>query len=89
MTVLHDAVHTAQKTYNCDTLHLWQRCGYGEHDVDESDWKIVQDAVAADWKIVPGQKYRKVVYVDGGVLCTYRGGKEMDDLCGRLDLFDE
>lgn len=89
MIVLHDAVHTAVKYYECDTYPLWDRCGFDQTDVSAADWQIVQAAMAKDWRIEPGDKYRKVIYVDGGEFVTYRAWIEMDDLCQRLDLFDE
>ncbi len=89
MIVLRDTTQTARKHYPCDACQQWDRSGYGENDVSIADWLIVQRARADKWKIMPGMQYRKVTYLDGGELMTYRARLDMDALCYRNDLFDE
>lgn len=89
MQVLRDEIVAARKHYHCDACHAWLQSNYGQQDVSADDWLVVQGAGADRWKIMPGQKYRKVTYRDGGELLTYRGRLDMDALCLRHDLFDK
>lgn len=86
--VLSDKVHVARKVYDCEARHWWEMAGLSDCDVSPEDWQIAQAAIAKNWRISPGEKYRRVVYVDGGKLVVYRASVEMEDLCCRLDLFD-
>ena len=89
MYVLSDKICTAYKSYDCDTRALWERAGFSKDDVKPHDWHIAQTAIKNGWVIEIGDKYRKVVYVEDGKLRVYRGALLMDDVCQRLDLFDE
>lgn len=87
--VLADNVHTARKAYDCEARYWWEMAGLSECDVEPEDWAIAQAAIANNWRIKPGDRYRRVVYVDGGKLITYRAEIGMESLCQRLGLFDD
>jgi hypothetical protein len=65
------------------------RSGYGQVDFDPDDWQKIEAAGADGDKILPGSKYRKVVYTDGGELRTYRARLEIDAVCEKYEMFDE
>ena len=89
MRILSDKIQRAKKSYPCDASHTWLDSSYRQIDVSADDWLIVQGAKADKWKIIAGQEYRKVVYIYGGDLMTYRARLDMDSLCTRLKFFDE
>jgi hypothetical protein len=89
MTPLKDTTQCATKLYACDACAAWHRSGYGQQDVSADDWLIIEGAQADKWKIRRGEKYRKLVYKDGGDLVTYRARLDMDALAMRLELFEE
>ena len=89
MRVLWDTTHVARKAYRCDACDIWCRSGFGERDVSADDWLVAQGCEADRWKIRRGQRYRRVVYVDGRRLVNYRGRLDMDDLCERHNLFGD
>lgn len=88
MEIISDTIQTANKFYTCDACRQFLNSNYGQADVSADDWLIVQGAEADRWKIRAGQKYRKIVYKDGGFV-TYRGRIDMDSLCARNELFEE
>lgn len=88
--VLSDKIVTARKHYLCNASEQWWRSGYSIDDCDTSDQKQIVEAAKADkWKILPGQKYRKVTGIHEGELCTYRARCGMDSVCLELGLFDD
>ena len=87
MNIIRESEQVAKKFYNCDACHIWDNSGYGQKDVTPDDWLIVEACKADKWKIVPCQKYLKVIYDDGG-LTTYRARIDMDNLCHRLGFFE-
>lgn len=88
--VLDDGLHVTRRAYDCDQArYWWEMAGLSECDVEPGDWATVQAAIAKNWRIEPGDRYRRVVYVDGGKLVTYRAGLDMENLCQRLGLFDD
>jgi hypothetical protein len=89
MTPIKDTTQYASKLYPCDACAAWHRSGYGQQDVSEDDWLIIEGAKADKWKILKGEQYRKIVYKDGGEFVTYRARIDMDALCLRLKLFDD
>jgi len=88
MTNLSETKQVARKTYRCDACEVWRNSSYSEKDVSPDDWLIVQACEADNWKIVVGQEYLKVVYVDDGIT-TYRARLDMHNLCNRLGFFDD
>lgn len=74
---LWDTVQTAKKHYNCDACATWLNSNYGPQDVSVGEWLVVQGAKADGYKILPGRKYRKIVYSDDGILVTYRERLDM------------
>lgn len=89
MTPIRAVWQIASKDYACDACAAWQRSGYGQQDVSTDDWLIIEGAQADKWKIRRGEKYRKLVYKDGGEFVTYRARIDMDALAMRLELFEE
>ena len=89
MTKLKDTTQYATKFDSCDACAAWHRSGYGQQDVSTDDLLIIEGAQADKWKIRRGEKYRKLVYKDGGEFVTYRARIDMDALAMRLELFEE
>ncbi len=89
MTPIRAVWQIASKDYACDACAAWHRSGYGQQDVSTDDWLIIEGAQADKWKIRRGEKYRKIVYKDGGEFVTYRARIDMDALAMRLELFEE
>lgn len=78
----------AKKEYHCDASAVFHNGSCAEDLPDED----VQGYVAAQldgFKILPGQRYIKHVYKDGGELCTYRGRPDMDAICTKHQLWEE
>lgn len=87
--VLRDEIRTARKFYDCDASEMWRSYG-PPRDTVTADERLVLEGVEADkWKIRPGQRYRCVVFRDGGELVTQRARLDMDALCQRHDLYDD
>lgn len=89
MTPIIAVWQIASKDYDCDACAAWHRSGYGQQDVSTDDWRIIKGAQADKWKIRRGDKYRRLVYKDGGEFVTYRARIDMDALAMRLELFEE
>jgi hypothetical protein len=90
MQILRDETITARKIYHCDACRIFDNSGIGEDDLESSDdWLIYKLAEVEEFKIHPGQKYRKCVYKDGGEIITYRGREDMDSLCQKYELFED
>lgn len=86
--IIRSQILTARKTYNCDACYWWDRCNMSENDC-ETDMQrhIVRESEKDGWKILPGQKYRKVVGIHDGKIATCRVRLDMDDLCTELDVY--
>lgn len=79
--ILSDELVTAKKHYLCDASRQWLQSGYVTADCDTDDqMKSVLAAEADNWRILPGQKYRKCKGVNDGRFCTYRARIDMDAL---------
>lgn len=89
MKLISDTVHTARKTYICDACIAFFNVGIELSELHPDDRLVVADAQADGCRILPGQRYRKAVYVDGGEIVTYRARLSMDALCNDLELFEE
>jgi len=88
--ILSDKIHTARKKYRCDASGCWIYSGYELQDCVTSDQRLHVEAAQADgWKILPGQKYRKIVRIWEGDFYTYRGRIGMDAVCNELELWPE
>lgn len=88
MTIIRQTLPHARKSYPCDACAAFCRSGLGDDDLTFDDLLIVQAARADRWRILPNRQYVKLIYRDDG-LQTYRARPDMDDLCHRLELFDE
>lgn len=88
--VLSDAIVTARKHYPCDASHWWIRSGYTLADCDNDDQRLIVEAAIADnFKILPGQAYRKATGVQDGEIVTYRARIGMDSVIRALELVDD
>lgn len=78
----------AQKEYWCDASAVFLNVSSADYLPDED----IPGYVAAQmdgFKILPGQRYIKHVYRDGGELRTYRGRPDMDSICSKHHLWEE
>jgi hypothetical protein len=89
MRVLSDRTVKARKHHTCDASFAFNRAGLAKKDIDAEDWPVIERANTEGWKILPGQEYRNLTYVDGGELVTYKARLEMDAICQKYGLFDE
>lgn len=87
--ILTDENVTARKDYPCDACWLWLDSGWALSDISEVDRTVIRAAKADGWKILAGQKYRRVVYREGGTLRTYRARPDVDSLVQWYDMGDE
>ena len=87
--VVSDKIVCARKPHRCHASDWWDNLGMALTDCQTDDQRqIVQAAQADKWRILPGQSYRKIVYVEDGAVRTYRARVGMDSVCRELDLFD-
>lgn len=87
---LSDEIVTAMRGYRCNASDRWIRSGYTVADCDNDEQRlIVNEAEADNWKILQGQKYRKVVGIYEGRFCIYKARIGMDALCDELGMWDE
>jgi hypothetical protein len=88
--VLTDELVQARKHYLCDACYHWLQSGYELNDCTTSKQRLIVEAAEADnWKILPGQKYRKVTGIWEGELTTYRARPGMQSVIEQLGLCDE
>lgn len=86
--VLTDKIVLARKHYKCDACEEWNRAGYTLRDCATNEQRLIVQAAEADrWRILPGQRYRKVVGIFERDLCTYRARPGMDTVCRELGLW--
>ena len=66
------------------------RSGYGLDDCETSEQRLIVEAAQADkWRILPGQKYLKVVRIWEGALTTYRARPGMQTVLRELGLDED
>ena len=88
--VLTDKLVQARKHYDCDACYWWGRSGYGLDDCETSEQRLIVEAAQADkWRILPGQKYRRIKGVFEGALTTYRARPGMQSVIEELKLCDD
>ena len=88
MGVINGRILQAKKGYPCDACAVWDNMGMALEDCQTDEQReIVKDAQADGWRILPGHLYLKTVYVEDGVVRTYRARPGMDSVCCDLDLF--
>lgn len=88
-TVLSDDICKARKVYRCDASQVFQEQRPGPQELNDADWSIVAAAEAEGFLVAPGQRYRRVVYLDCGELRTFRARLDMDELMLRNELYAE
>ena len=88
MGVISERIVQAKKGYPCGACAVWDDMGMSLEDCQTDDQREIVKAAQADgWRILPGQLYRKLIYVEDGVVRTYRARPGMDSVCHDLDLF--
>lgn len=88
--VLADDLVQARKHYECDACYWWDRAGYSLDDCETSEQRLIVEAAQADkWRILPGQKYRRIKGVFEGALTTYRARPGMQSVIEQLKLCDD
>lgn len=89
-TLLRNKNQIARKRYKCDACLEWLRSGYTEDDCDTAEQrKIIRDAYEDKWCILPGQEYKKIVFVEWGEFYVLRYRLDMLALIEELDMWDE
>lgn len=87
---LSDKCVIAKKHYPCDACERWRLLGYTVADCETEEQKLaVKFAEIDGWRILPGQRYRRVTGIHEGELCTYRARIDMDAVCLDLDLWGD
>jgi hypothetical protein len=89
MTVLSDKIRTARKDHRCDAADLLQEHLSLGDMVDDRDLERYESVMADGLKILKGQKYRDVTYIDGGDPCRWREGFTAGELCHKYEMYDE
>jgi len=88
--ILSDELVVAKKHHLCDASQKWLRSGYEGSDCDTGDQrKAVLAAEADNWRILPGQKYRKCKGIYDGEFFTYRARIDMDSVTYDLDMWED
>jgi len=78
----------AKKEYFCDASRVFHN-GSCVQDLPDEDVPGYVAAQTDGFKILPGQRYIKHVYKDGGELRVYRGRPDMDAICSKHQLWDD
>ena len=89
ITVLSETQPIASKKYSCDACYNFIDSGISKEDMDKADYEITRAAKKDGWAILHGMRYRKAVYIDNGILHTYRGRLDMDAICTKYELFND
>lgn len=80
----------ARKEYNCDA---WEwLINDGEHYAGEftfAELRSISRAKKKNGMIMPGERYYKAVGIWCGDFGVYRAIPEINDICIRLDMFEE
>jgi len=79
----------ARKAYDCDACHWWLTNGDTCEVEDEDQRLTIESAEADKYRILPGQRYIRIVGIYDGDFGTYRARPEMHDLIIELDLMPE
>ena len=87
--VLNSGLLTAGKHYPCDACAIWNRAGMSLNDCITKEQQLIVEAAEADrFRILPGQKYQKVVGIFEGQFTTYRARPGMNTVIEQLGLTD-
>lgn len=78
----------ARKKYHCDASAVFHN-GSCVEDLPDEDIPAYVAAQMDGFMIMPGQRYIKHVYRDGGELRTYRGRPDMDNICSKHNLWED
>jgi hypothetical protein len=87
-TLANTTTQIAQKEYHCEASDWITNGGIDERDFAPEDWKIIQDAQAEKWKILPGTRYVKTVGQWEGSWETFRAREDLDAICHKYKLYD-
>lgn len=81
----------AKKKYKCDASDLFNGlASYTINDCETVEQRLLyMNAQADNFKILPGQKYRKTVCIVDGMWQVFRCRLDMDELCNQLKLYEE
>lgn len=84
-----DSEPVAKKDYRCDAYLYWLSGTIDERDLGGDDLLIWQGAKSDGFMIKKGMKYTKRKGLFDGVWQTYKARTDLNDLCTRLDIFEE
>lgn len=88
ITILAERTPTAQKLYHCDAWPFVQEMlNQGVYTLAE--YRQIAKAKQRNFCIHPGDRYIRIVYKDGGDLCTFRAIPSLDAIATKYDLYDE
>jgi hypothetical protein len=88
MDVLVDEIVTARKTYFDDAYFSVMEFVYDEI-FSYQEYREIIKVKKQKGKILPGQKYRRLVYKDNGQLITWRESLSMSNLMHKYELYEE
>jgi hypothetical protein len=80
----------ARKQYDDDNEPYFDHFDHVEHldDFTFAEKRVVAEAKARKWKIIPGMKYVKCSGKLDGEWCTVRSTPELNAICRRLELWE-
>lgn len=88
MWLLSERTSVARKKYRCDASARILEVDYYE-DFTPEEMALVEKIRDDGCFILPGQTYKRAVYLEGGSLHTYRALPEMDAIAAKYDMWWE
>lgn len=80
----------ARKNYQCQaSVWIDNTVGFFRSEFDPEDWEKIKVAAKKDFKILKGEKYKKISGKFDGEFGVFRAIPELDDICKKYDLYDE
>lgn len=89
MTILTEQVRRANKDHTCDACYWWDRSNFGEKDVTDEEWLVIEDAKRSDWKILKGTQYVFQSSVYDGAIHTFKARPDVDEICKKYGLYSQ
>lgn len=89
MAILSDKVRRANKDHKCDACYWWDRSNFGQKDVTDVEWLVIETAKREGWKILKGSQYVFQSFVYDGDIQTFKARLDVDEVCRKYELYPE